>query len=265
MLPSSDLAIVLRSKPFKERDRLVTLLTENHGRLSGIAKGAIHSRRFGGSLDLFMCSDIEFVEKPEQDLVSIRGATNRRDFAYLREDLEKISAAGYFVDLVLRLTEEKLPIRPVFLLLAHYLYLLESTPMTMNIVRSFEIKLLDRLGITPTLDKCAVTGDEGFWHGQGLVAFSMEHGGVIRDEHASSVCRKVRRETVTWLRSALNAAIQEIPKQQASTVAMLEGAEILQGFLRYHGPGLQNYEFRSHQLLESMLKNEPVPGQASAK
>ena len=57
-----DLAIVLRSQPFQERDKIVTMLTENQGRITGVAKGAIHSRRFGGSLDLFACSHIRWKE-----------------------------------------------------------------------------------------------------------------------------------------------------------------------------------------------------------
>src|SRR5690606_23035249 len=119
-----DLAIILRSQPFKERDKLVTFLTEKHGRITGVAKGAIHSKRFGGTLDLFACSQIRY--KEGHDLVWIEEANLRRDFLKVREKLENISAAGYFADLCLRLTEERHPVKEVFLLLAHYLYLLEE-------------------------------------------------------------------------------------------------------------------------------------------
>lgn len=249
----TDLGIILRSKPYQERDRLVTFLSESHGRLTGVAKGAIHSRRFGGSLDLFMCSNIEFVERAGREMVSIRGATIRHEFTNLQADLEKISAAGYFVDLILRLIEEKEPVRPIFMLLTHYLYLLESHPMSMAVARSFEIKLLDRLGTAPVLDKCAISGEEFFWQKQKQVAFSFEHGGVVLDEHANASCMRIFQETLLWFVHAQKSPIRDIPQLKASKRAMLQGAEALQAFLRYHGPGLQNYEFRSHKLLEELL------------
>mgnify|MGYP003344428187 FL=1 len=135
-----DLAIILRSQPFQERDRLVTFITENHGKLTGVAKGAIHSRRFGGSLDLFACSSVRWKET-QGELVRIEEANIRRDFLEIRSRLENISAAGHFVDLCFRLTEERHPAREIFLLIAHYFKLLEQHPASFEIVRSFEIKI----------------------------------------------------------------------------------------------------------------------------
>jgi len=48
-----DLAIVLRAVPYEERHRIVTALTEHHGKITGMAKNAIQSRRFGGCLETF--------------------------------------------------------------------------------------------------------------------------------------------------------------------------------------------------------------------
>src|SRR5207247_7539818 len=48
-------ALVLRTRPYGESDRIVTLLTEQHGKLTGIAKGAKNSRRrFAGTLEPFV-------------------------------------------------------------------------------------------------------------------------------------------------------------------------------------------------------------------
>jgi len=38
-------AIVLRSRPFGESDKIVSFLTESYGKLTGIAKGAKRSRK----------------------------------------------------------------------------------------------------------------------------------------------------------------------------------------------------------------------------
>ena len=147
-LTPGDLAIILRTQPLKERDKLVTFLTEKHGKLTGVAKGAIHSKRFGGTLDLFACSSLRYKEGAGE-LVFVEEANLRRDFLRLREKLENISAAGYFADLILRLTEDRHPVREVFLLLAHYLYLLEEHTAT------FEIVLMEgRLACRESICKC---------------------------------------------------------------------------------------------------------------
>ena len=250
-----DMAIVLRSQPFKERDRLVTFLTETNGRITGIAKGAIHSKRFAGTLDLFACSHIRYKES-QGELVWIEEANIRRDFLRLRERLENISAAGYFADLCLRLTEERHPVREVFLLLAHYLFLLEEKPATFEIVRSFEIKLLERLGWAPVLEECVSC--EAPFFGEELppeksyVALTLDKGGFLCHNCAHDHAR-IPLASLLWMIQARETKIQHTSDLHFPLEAMTEASLALQQFLRWHCPGLGSYQFRSHTLLEQFL------------
>lgn len=253
---TEDLAIVLRSRPLNERDRLVTLLTEKHGRLSGVAKGAIHSRRFGGSLDLFVCSEVRYKDGPNSELVRIEEANTRRDFLAIRGRLENISAAGYFVDLCLRLTEERHAAREVFLLLAHYLKLLEEKAATYEIVRSFEIKLLERLGWAPVLEECV--GCEAPFFGDELqdtwVVPAVEKGGFHCHRCAGARAGdRVPLSSILWIIQARETLIQHTADLHVPLEPMEEAARALQQFLRWHCPGLGNYQFRSHAMLEQFL------------
>jgi DNA repair protein RecO (recombination protein O) len=251
-----DLAIVLRSQPFQERDRLVTFLSENHGRLTGVAKGAIHSRRFGGSLDLFACSAIRWKET-QGELVRIEEANARRDFVELRSRLENLSAAGHFVDLCLRLTEDRQPAREVFLLLAHYLKLLEQHPASFEIVRSFEIKLLERLGWAPVLEECVSCGKPFFEKDlppeQSFVSLAVERGGFLCHDCSPPQSRHFPLASVLWMIQARETLIQHTPTLRFPLNPMLEAAAALQHFLRWHCPGLGNYGFRAHGMLENFL------------
>lgn len=257
MAEVEDLAIVLRSQPFQERDKLVTVLTEKHGRLSGVAKGAIHSKRFGGSLDLFTCSAIRYKESANSELVRIEEANTRRDFHELRANLENISAAGYFVDLCLRLTEERQPSREIFLLLAHYFYLLETCTATHEIVRSFEIKLLERLGWAPVLEECV--GCEAPFFGEELppedswASPAVEKGGFLCHRCSSPRVNRVPLSSLLWLIQARETMIQHTSTLRSPLEPMEEGARALQQFLRWHCPGLGNYQFRSYAMLEQFL------------
>ena len=65
-------AIVLRSWPFQEADLLVSLFTREQGRIKGIARHALRSRRrFGGALEPTTHVRASWAERPRQELVRL--------------------------------------------------------------------------------------------------------------------------------------------------------------------------------------------------
>jgi DNA repair protein RecO (recombination protein O) len=67
-------AIVLRTWPFHEADLLVSLFTREQGRVKGVARHAMRSRRrFGGALEPMTHVRASYVEKPRQELVRLDG------------------------------------------------------------------------------------------------------------------------------------------------------------------------------------------------
>lgn len=72
MIPHQSEAIVLRTWPFQESDLLVSLLTRDMGKVRGIAKAALKSRkRFGGTLEPMTYVRSAYAEKPRQELVRL--------------------------------------------------------------------------------------------------------------------------------------------------------------------------------------------------
>ncbi len=65
-------AIVLRTWPFHEADLVVSLLTREQGKVKGIARHAMRSRRrFGGALEPMTHVRATWAEKPKQELVRL--------------------------------------------------------------------------------------------------------------------------------------------------------------------------------------------------
>ncbi len=65
-------AIVLRSWPFHEADLLVSLFTREQGRIKGVARHAMRSRRrFGGALEPMTYVRAHYAERPRQELVRL--------------------------------------------------------------------------------------------------------------------------------------------------------------------------------------------------
>jgi DNA repair protein RecO (recombination protein O) len=65
-------AIVLRTWPFHEADLLVSLFTREQGKVKGVARHAMRSRRrFGGALEPTTHVRATYAEKPRQELVRL--------------------------------------------------------------------------------------------------------------------------------------------------------------------------------------------------
>jgi DNA repair protein RecO (recombination protein O) len=111
-------AIVLRTWPFQEADLVVSLLTREQGRVKGVARHALKSRRrFGGALEPMTHVRASYVERPRQELVRLDGleilsSPMSRPVDYARtaalqmvaEVLEEAMPEGAVDDAVFRLT-----------------------------------------------------------------------------------------------------------------------------------------------------------------
>jgi DNA repair protein RecO (recombination protein O) len=145
-------AIVLRTRSFGESDKIVSFLTENHGKLTGIAKGAKRSRkRFVNSLEPFSLVNLRFQDRAHSNLAFILASDLLFGFKHLMTSLEKISCASYLVEITDGLIGDREENRLVFRHLKDGLIYLEEQAMSLTFVTSFELKLLKLAGYQPLL------------------------------------------------------------------------------------------------------------------
>jgi DNA repair protein RecO (recombination protein O) len=72
IIPHHGEAIVLRTWPFHEADLLVSLFTRDQGKVKGVARHAMRSRkRFGGALEPATHVRAHYAERPRQELVRL--------------------------------------------------------------------------------------------------------------------------------------------------------------------------------------------------
>lgn len=167
-------ALVLRSRPLGERDRLLSLLTLEQGKLSAVAPGArkIKSRLAAG-VDYFTYGD--FLLYKGRSLYTVNQLEVEMNFARIRGDIRAYACGMYLCELVARLVEEGQPVPPVFNLLLECLFCLNKKKVDGEIlVRFFELKLLSLLGYRPYLTGCLKCGDE-----QGPFFWNNEEGAIF--------------------------------------------------------------------------------------
>ena len=180
----SSRAIVLRWRAYGESDKIATLLTEDFGKLTGIAKGAKNSRRrFANSLEPLARVRVYFRRKPSADLAFLESCELLGSTAAF-SDPTRFAYASYLVELADQLTPEEDPVRELFGLLDEGLSELERGPATSAFLRGFELQLLTHAGFEPQLDRC--TRCERTWLSEERAHLSTSHGVLA--------CAQCRRE-----------------------------------------------------------------------
>lgn len=105
-IPHQSEAIVLRTWPFHEADLLVSLFTREQGKVKGVARHAMRSRRrFGGALEPGTHVLANYTERPKQDLVRMDGFEIL--WSPLSQPVDWQRAAG--IQLVAEVLEEIMP------------------------------------------------------------------------------------------------------------------------------------------------------------
>lgn len=100
-------AVVLRSVDFGESDRILTLLTDRHGRISAIARGARKSaKRFGGALEPFAILEAT-VALGSGDVGRLAEARVLRAFPRLLASLDAMREAGHGLELVRKVAPQR--------------------------------------------------------------------------------------------------------------------------------------------------------------
>jgi DNA repair protein RecO (recombination protein O) len=106
LIPHHDEAIVLRTWAFHEADLLVSLFTRERGKVKGVARHAMRSRRrFGGALEPGTQVMAHYTERPREDLV--RMDSFEIVWSPLTAPVDALRAAG--LQLVVEVVEEAMP------------------------------------------------------------------------------------------------------------------------------------------------------------
>jgi DNA repair protein RecO (recombination protein O) len=167
--------VVLRHRDMGEADRLITLLTPDHGIVRAVARGARKpTSKTGGHLDLLRHVSLTVSEgRAFRTVGQVESVEGHRS---LRDDLGRMSRGIYFAELAERFSVEDAPNAAVFRLLARSLGLLEKTPAPDLLTRWFETRLLHLSGFLPQFTVCA---DCGRGLAQQDHVFSAERGGIL--------------------------------------------------------------------------------------
>lgn len=248
-------SLIIKQIDFHENDKIVTFLTKDQGKKSGILKGSkkILSRHLGLS-EPFTQVNILYFEKPTAELVHIRKLELLESFYPIRQAYEKILYATYFTELIHLCTIDPQEAPRFFDLLLKALQAIQHAPAYQPLKIQFETKLLEYLGVSPQLEMCCQCHNP-LWKESSQSLSQLRkiaphqldcmEGGIRCPECA------VRLQTTFFLSPGTLAYLHSLEKEAPSTQATRQNAEEWsQAFLGYF-----QYYFgktpKSHALLPS--------------
>jgi DNA repair protein RecO (recombination protein O) len=173
--------IVLRTIKLGEADRIVTFVTEHHGKVRAVAKGVRKTKsRFGGRLEPL--GHVSLLLYKGRNLDVVTQVEVLEGFREVREDLDRLGRALAVLEVVDHVVQEEEDDPRLYQMALGALRSLAARDAAL-MVPAFFWKLLAQQGVAPMLDACAACGDEE----AALVAFDHAQGGAL--------CRACRRGT----------------------------------------------------------------------
>ncbi len=152
------IGINLKSMPFGEADRLLTVLTREFGLIRAVAVGARkQNSRLGGRSGLFVVNDLLIAKGRSLD--KITQADTLESYPKLGGDLRKLTAGQYLAEVTLQQALSDQPQDDLFYLLNEHLARLERSPSSQVLAHLSHavFQLLVLAGIAPQVHQCCVT------------------------------------------------------------------------------------------------------------
>jgi DNA repair protein RecO (recombination protein O) len=155
-----DEGIVLRTHKLGEVDRIVTVLTKNHGQIRAVAKGVRKtSSRFGARLEPFMVADLQLYEGKNLDTVS--QAEQLANYgSNIVSDYAKYTAGTAILEAAERLTRESSSSQHYLLVIGAIRTLANLHERADQVLDSYLLRSLSISGWVPSLDACHTCGND---------------------------------------------------------------------------------------------------------
>ena len=174
--------IILKQTDYREADVIISVLTEEYGKLSFVASGARKMKsKNAGAIMPCTIADIQFDYKPQKTMFRMKTACTRNLFRSLHEDLilsAAAQAACESADVMSLAGEEEDSSPQKYALLNDCLTLLNEKKDPDLVLCGYLSEMMDLFGILPDVDECVHCGSLK------VSAFSAKEGGFLCEDCA---------------------------------------------------------------------------------
>lgn len=170
--------IILSSRNYKEKDKLVKIFTESAGKMMFYVKG-IHRQNQPIAPALLPFTEAIYIGHFHNEGLSfVNSVKDVHSFRKIQEDIFLSGYGSYLLNLVDAAIEDRQYDPNLFQFTHQALQRMDQGDDPEIITNIFEIQLLQRFGISPVWTHCAVCGKT-----QGKFDYSSKYGGVLCENH----------------------------------------------------------------------------------
>lgn len=222
-----DEVVVLRTHKLGEADRIVTMLSRQHGKIRAVAKGVRRTTsRFGARLEPFMVADVQVYPGRSLDIVQQAESIGQYG-ARIVDDYRRYTAATAMVEAADRLTEHEAGLAHFLLLVGALRSLARAEHDPGSTVDSYLLRAMSIAGWAPSFVDCAVTGAPGPHS-----AFVVQLGGVVSDSVAPHGAPRLDAATLEVLAALLAG---EWPTVEAADArARSQASGVVAAYAQFH-------------------------------
>jgi DNA repair protein RecO (recombination protein O) len=224
-----DEGVVLRTQKLGEADRIVTVLTRNHGRIRAVGKGVRRTTsKFGARLEPFSHIDVQFYTGRSLDIVT-QVESLASYGADIAGDYPRYTAGTAMLETAERLTDaEKEPAVQQYLLLVGGLRALAANShLPGAVLDSYLLRSLAVAGYAASFDACTKCGKPGphRW-------FSVEAGGSVCSDDRPPGSATVSAEALAVLSALLTGDWETV--DAAEPRHLRESTGIIAAYTQWH-------------------------------
>lgn len=172
--------IILFTKDYKEKDKLVKVFTESFGKLMFFVKGAHRKNNPIGPAILPFTEAVYIGDFRVDGLSFLNGSKEVSPLRVIQEDIFVNAYATYILNLVDAAIEDRTYDPNLYHFVQQALKLLNEHKDAEIITNIFEIQLLNRFGISPEWAHCAICQET-----RGKFDYSSKYSGVLCERHWS--------------------------------------------------------------------------------
>lgn len=211
MIQRQSEAIVLRAWPFQEADLLVSLFTREQGRIKGVARHAMRSRRrFGGALEPMTHVRASYAERPRQELVRLDSFEILSSPLSQPVDYARTAALQLVAEVLEEALPEQAPEDAVFRLALAVLEEIQVGRVAVP-VTYFALWMNRLMGWMPELGHCVVCGLD--LRG-GTVWYSATSDGVTCSDDRRNGSLALAAESISIAARVFRGTVREMSMEQ---------------------------------------------------
>ncbi len=224
--------IIIKTIDFRDADKLVTIFSEQKGKIRAVAKGTKKpNSSLRACVQPFAHSFLSLSQRRELGIITQGKVLDF--YGNIRDNLDLSLSTVYIMELLDKSLLENVPLPRLYYNTLQVLNILNTKEIDYNpiLIRYYEMSLLEELGYKPILNHCVICKNT-----DGLNYISISHGGTICSKCSSQNRYNIyiSGESIAILRLLTKANVNTLFRVKPSAKARHQIELVLERYLEYH-------------------------------